>query len=245
MTRFLMAIQTLTRLPIREIDWNEVDYGKASLYFPLVGLIVGVHLYLLYLVSNMFFPPIVMAAILLIGNILLTGGIHLDGFMDTVDGVFSGRSKERKLEIMKDSRVGANAVVGLFSLLLLKFTLLLYLPIELWQGLPLMVGIGRWVMVYSFFRFPYARPEGLGRAHQQYTTRLEFFGALATISLAAFLLWKVQGLIALLVCTLIAHFLASRLCKAIGGLTGDTYGALGETIEVAFLILVYLLVGIL
>ncbi len=137
---FFIGLQFLTRISIVEQkDWCEKDFADSVRYFPLIGLVLGIiyaafaALLLILLPQNGFLlPHHVVAAALLILPILLTGGLHCDGFMDTMDGLFSGRSRERMLEIMKDSRVGANGVFAFVLLMIFNWSVLLDLLQSAW-----------------------------------------------------------------------------------------------------------------
>jgi adenosylcobinamide-GDP ribazoletransferase len=119
----LIVFTFLTRIPLKiNFTYGAEDMGKTSRYFPLVGLVIGLIvatvLYALNIIDHQ------LAAILaLLTGVFLTGGLHLDGFIDTADGIFSARTRERILEIMKDSHVGAHGVTAVFVFLLLKFVL--------------------------------------------------------------------------------------------------------------------------
>ena len=140
MRAFFIGLQFLTRISIVEQkDWCEKDFADSVRYFPLIGLVLGIiyaafaALLLSFLPQNgILLPHHVVAAILLILPILLTGGLHCDGFMDTMDGLFSGRSRERMLEIMKDSRVGANGVFAFVLLMIFDWSILLDLLQSAW-----------------------------------------------------------------------------------------------------------------
>src|SRR5579859_6748574 len=127
---FVAAVQFLSVLPIPgsaqlfRTDRAEAELVIGSLYFPLVGLLIGLILCVLSIFSGPYLPSLALAALLVVVNIWLTGGLHLDGLMDACDGLFGGRSRERKLEIMRDSSVGSFGVLGGVSSILLKFALL-------------------------------------------------------------------------------------------------------------------------
>jgi len=216
MKKFILALQLLTRLHIFNLPFDEVTYGKSSMYFPLVGFLLGVILVFLYLGLNYVFPVLVVAAMLITGLIFLSGGLHLDGFMDTMDGVLSGRPPERKLEIMRDSRVGAFGVVGLVILLLLKFALLSCLPAQVMpRVLILMPVLSRWGMVYAIARFPYARPQGIGIYLAKYTKSRELaVAALLGCGVAA--LNGGAGLILFIWLTFLASFFSLVIYPSIG-----------------------------
>lgn len=234
-----MALQFLTRFYVYRGEFDELAYGRAPVFFPLVGLFLGAAWTALYFSLSPFFPPAVTAALLVLGMVAFSGGLHLDGFMDTMDGIFSGRSREKMLEIMRDSRVGAFGVIGLACLLLLKFALLFSLPREVLPRLLLIVpAISRWGMVYAIARFPYARPQGLGLLQVRHTRGREL--ALASLFvLVAAVLGGPVGLVLLFVSLLLVHGLGFYLTGRLGGLTGDTYGAINEILEVFLLLAAY------
>lgn len=240
MNSFLFALQHLTRIYLKDVSFNEKDLGRSVMYFPLVGIIIGSILTALLFLSNMVFPPPATSAILVVLLVIITGGLHLDGFMDTMDGVLSGRSMERKLEIMKDSRVGAFGALGVACLLLLKFSLILSAPGELLPRLLLIMPvISRWAMAYAIAGFPYARPEGLGMHHVKYTGRTEL--AVATVTALALVAGAggPAGLVLFLLAGPLTHLLCRQFSRQLGGLTGDTYGAANEIMEVAILLLFF------
>ncbi|MDQ0286322.1 adenosylcobinamide-GDP ribazoletransferase [Desulfofundulus luciae] len=234
-----MALQFLTRFYVYRGEFDEQAYGRAPLFFPLVGLFLGAAWTALYFSLSPLFPPAVTAALLVLGMVVFSGGLHLDGFMDTMDGIFSGRSREKMLEIMRDSRVGAFGVLGLVCLLLLKFALLFSLPREVLPRLLLTVpAISRWGMVYAIARFPYARPQGLGLLQVRHTRGREL--ALASLcALGAAVLGGPVGLVLLFLSLVLVHQLGRYLTGRLGGLTGDTYGAINEILEVFLLLVAY------
>ncbi|MGQ9558208.1 MAG: adenosylcobinamide-GDP ribazoletransferase [Desulfurispora sp.] len=236
----VFALQHLTRLPVWDVEFDPLALGRSSMFFPLAGLLLGSFLVGIFWLGAMVFPPLVTAALLVVGLIVLTGGLHLDGFMDTMDGVLSGRSAERKLEIMRDSRVGAFGALSVVCLLMLKLVSVFCLPAYIMPRILLLVPVlSRWGMLYVIARFPYARPEGLGQLFQQHTgTRELLVGGIITL-LAAGVIGGPGGLGLLLLSTLLAHGLGRCWQGQLGGLTGDTYGATNEILEVALLLAVY------
>ena len=124
-----------TRLPVPKIEYSEESYSRAVKFIPLVGLVIGAILVLaelLLLALNA--PALICGAILLTIYIFLTGGLHFDGLADTCDGVFSGRTREQALEIMKDSRLGVFGALGIFTVGLFYFVLVHIprLPGKIW-----------------------------------------------------------------------------------------------------------------
>ncbi len=240
-----MALQFLTRFYVYHGEFDEQAYGRAPVFFPLVGFFLGAAWMALYFGLSPFFPPAVTAALLVLGMVVFSGGLHLDGFMDTMDGILSGRSREKMLEIMRDSRVGAFGVLSLVCLLLLKFALLFSLPREVLPRLLLIVpAISRWGMVYAIARFPYARPQGLGLLQVRYTRGREL-GLASLFTLGVSGLGGPAGLVLLFLSLVLVHRLGQYLTGRLGGLTGDTYGAINEILEVFLLLLAYPLFGFL
>ncbi|WP_347490921.1 adenosylcobinamide-GDP ribazoletransferase [Desulfoscipio sp. XC116] len=237
MKSFCFALQHLTRINIYRGAFDEQAFGRAAVFFPVVGLLLGSLLLLAQILLTYVFSAPLVAALLVVLMVIMTGGMHLDGFMDTVDGVFSGRPRARKLEIMRDSRVGAFGVLGLLCLLLLKYNAFLTIAESLiYQAILLAAIISRWSMVYAIACFPYARKEGLGTLYNRYTGKFELLWATAgTILLTALVAWA-AGLILLFAAWGWVHLMGSRLTRDLGGLTGDIYGAAAETTE----LLVYL-----
>ncbi len=225
------------------------DFGRSVKTFPLVGAVLGVCYALPAYALYIWLPSLgwevprhLASVLLLLLPLLLTGGLHADGFMDTMDGVFSGRSKERKLEIMKDSRVGANGVTAFVLLLLLNWAILLDMP-PFWlvPALFVMPVIGRCMMAAAITCFPYARPEGMGKAFAQYAGKKSLWLALF-ITVMCVVPWGPLACIAFLVSAGFTICFARYITGVLGGLTGDVYGALTLLNEV--LVLLVFLIGV-
>jgi adenosylcobinamide-GDP ribazoletransferase len=243
MRNFLIAMQFLTRIPIGEIPFDEKhNFVNSVKYYPLVGLLIGILLAGIHSLLNNFLPNLVLAVLILIVSILITGGLHLDGLMDTVDGLMSARDKDRMLEIMKDSRVGAHSVWAVSSLLLMKFTLLASLsPPNVLISLLLMPVIARWQILFSMSFWPYARENGLGKLFLAKDHKYAFITNGAAIFLIVFWLTGIWGLAALIANLFIVWIFNNALTKKLDGLTGDTYGAVIELSELKVLFLFLLL----
>ena len=238
MNDFFTGLQFLTRIRlVKQTDWSPESFGRSVKFFTLIGAIIGLILAGLNYIGSQIFPAHVLAAVLIIAEIVLTGGLHCDGFMDTADGVFSGRPRERMLEIMKDSRVGANGVVAFGFLLLLKYSLLVDMtPTTLFAALVAMPVAGRLTMVISITAFPYARPEGMGKAFAQYANRTTLL--IAAVAAAAAIIPLGLQAVACAGGAVLAGILTARyLAQVLGGLTGDTYGAVTELTELTALLL--------
>ncbi|NMA01548.1 MAG: adenosylcobinamide-GDP ribazoletransferase [Clostridia bacterium] len=239
MKGFIIALQFMTRIPLFiTIEMDNKDFGRSSRFFPLVGLVIGTILALAYYFANWFFPPLVLGALILILEIIITGGIHFDGFIDTMDGILSARPRERVFEIMKDSRVGAHGVTALLCLVLLKFSLLVSLSSSyILFILLLMPVLGRWAMVFCLAFFPYAKPEGLGKIFWEETDKVQWYLITGLIFLLSFIFLPNVFLIIFVITLLVALTPMLLINKKLQGHTGDTYGAINEITEVIFLLI--------
>lgn len=210
-------------------------------YFSLVGLLLGLLLSILTLLLDLFLPHLAIAAVLVVALVLLTGGLHLDGLMDSCDGLFGGRTPERRLEIMRDSRVGSFGVLGGTCVLLLKFAFFASLePHTLLIALLVVLPSSRWAMLLALAIFPPARSSGLGVTFQQTVTLQRLVLAASIVLCAALVAAHLAGVLVWGTATLSAIALGSWITRRIGGLTGDTCGAIAEITEVVlFLLLLF------
>jgi len=227
---FLLAVQNLTRLPVGNVPFEPAVLGRGAAFFPVVGFLLGGLSVGVYYLAGLIFPPLVVAALLVALGLLLTGGMHVDGFIDTVDGL-GGPDTARKLAIMRDSRVGAFGVMGGITLLLLRFSLLASLC-GAWHLLLLAPVVSRWGMVWAILLFPYARPQGQGRIYKDYTTWRETVAATVFALGIAFLIRGWAGLCLALAAFVLVLLMGAFFMRHLGGLTGDTYGAVNEVLEV-------------
>ncbi len=246
MKSFITALQFLTRIRlVSQPDLTIEDFGRSVRCFTLVGLVLGSIQFLIGSVLISFLGiSYVTAAIFVLLPILLTGGLHCDGFMDTVDGLFSGRSRERMLDIMKDSRTGSFGVVAFGCCLLLDFALVLDLgaaPTVLLVALFVLPVFGRMAMVLAVAAFPYARPEGMGKAFHELAGQgtVAFAGAVAIVCAAP---WGPGTLLALAVAILFGLAFDRYAAGRLGGLTGDLYGATEKLTETATLFTYWILI---
>lgn len=239
MNAFFVGLQFLTRLKIvNQTEWNIDDFGKSVVYFPLVGAVIGAFLmgYWWLLAGRISLELVALGAVIF--EFLFTGGLHADGFMDTCDGLFSGRDKERKLAIMKDSRVGSNGVIGFVFLVLLKWQLLLIVSqTYIYEVLFIMPLLSRYGLTLSIRLFPYARPEGMGKAFAVYSPKSTLW--ISTIlTLWPVFLYGWHYLLYMGSVIAINLILNQFIMKQIDGVTGDTYGFVIETTELIFLMVV-------
>lgn len=232
MKDLLIALQFLTVLPIRiKANIEDSEFGRALIFFPVAGLIMGILLSVLASIFS-FLPSMVLVILVLAASTLISGAIHLDGFADTCDGLYGAKLKERALEIMRDSRIGAMGVIGLILLFLFKVSALANLPKEN-LGKILIAGMvfSRYAQVFACYFSRYARKEGKAKKFVEYAGRREFFYAtLICIFLLIFLL-RIKGLFLFNLCLPLTVLAVIWIKRRIGGMTGDTIGAVNEMAE--------------
>jgi len=246
---FFTAVMFYTRIPCPNWVGHSPDYlNKASRYFPLIGWITGTVFFISLYLSLFIFPVEIAVLISMISGILLTGAFHEDGFADVCDGFGGGWTKQRTLEIMKDSRIGAYGVTGLAFLLLVKFFAIKHLidisiaePINQITVMLIIIAahsISRLAAFSIVFTNKYVREENESKAKpiaQNYSWKEVvgsfFFGLVPLICLAFYQLQIIYALIPLL----FARFtLSSYFKKWIGGYTGDCLGATQQVCELVF-----------
>lgn len=236
MKRLLTALRLLTSLPVPHAgEWQAGDSGRAAAWYPLVGLILGALVALVFFLLEPIAPRPVVGALALTTWVVLTGGLHLDGLTDCFDGMFHASNAERRLQIMKDPHVGAFGVVGLVLTLLVKYSALISLTPEHATGAILLsASLARWCVTLAGTQ-PLARPTGMGADFAAGLTKTAIaLGALIPLGLALWLGW--QGLLAL-AAGLLATFVILRLARSnLGGVTGDVFGLLIEITEVVVLL---------
>lgn len=237
MKSFLLALQFLTVIPfkVKQIDARKM--AGSLVYFPLVGLLLGL---ILYGISNILcilnFTEFSANIVLVVSLITLTGAIHLDGLSDTFDALSSGKDRDEMLRIMRDPHTGAMGVISIISVILLKLAFLSSIgPALKPAALIMMCVLSRWSLVSTIFLFPYARDEGKAKIFKQGANFKLFI--LATMTTLAYVLF-ISRLRGLLVFTTIAgcgYIIARIINKKISGFTGDTLGAISELTEVLVL----------
>lgn len=234
----LIALQFLTRLPVRlPSEPNEKDLGRSLLYYPLVGLLLG----LLLAASDWLLgsvPPLLRAALLLVIWVSVTGALHLDGLADSADAWLGGHGdRERTLAIMKDPCSGPIGAVTVVLTLVVKLGALAALC-EAGNRLAIVVPplLGRTVLPLLFLTTPYVRPGGLGAALAAHLPRrAAVWVVLAASALVCFLVGA-SGALLLLITGCVFLLLRAAMQRRIGGATGDLAGAMVELTEAAALV---------
>lgn len=236
----LLALQFLTVLPIplRSTLSNE-EYGRAVAYFPLAGLLVGLIEVAVVILLQPWLPASILAAVVLLTGAMLTGGLHLDGLADTCDGLFVFRTTERRLEIMRDSRVGSYGVAGLICVLLVQYASLNALLAAHTSAIAIILLAGllsRWAMAYALVRYPYARGTGAASGFKEYAGGRDLVVATLLAAIAALVIAGIWGAGAMLLVWIVMLGLVRWMLGMLPGLTGDTYGAICELSVMALLI---------
>ena len=242
MKSLYIALGFLTIIPLplnREV--RPVDMGRSMACFPLAGAIIGGILAGMSAVLSTVLPRSVADFILIAALALITGGLHLDGLADTFDGLYGGKTREEALAIMKDSRVGAIGVVSLIFVIILKYITLLSVPAGLkYTALVVMPALSRWSMVLAAYLSGYARPTGgTGRDFIETVSPMSLLiaTAFALITGIGGLEWK-GGLIILWIGGLTIIWVI-YFHRRLGGVTGDTLGAINEVNEAMVLLFIF------
>lgn len=263
MKGFILLMSFMTRLYVPKVEYDEEKLGKAMKFFPIVGFIIGIILFLTdILVKGITLNDNVAIIFIILVDVILTGAIHLDGLADTFDGIFSYRSKQKMLEIMKDSRIGTNGVIALIMYFMLKFFLLqsiieidgiTYIPIFAY---PI---ISRYCSVVSCATAPYARASGMGKTFVDNTNKKSVFISFIATFLLLMILTSASTFVdflyfkeinlnlffsrslfyfsIMIFMTIVATLFSKLMTRKIGGITGDTLGALLELSQLLYLLI--------
>ena len=236
MVSLIAAFQFLTIFPtLIKRMFTSQEMGRAVGWFPLVGVALGLALYGVNYSARLIFPASISAALTLFAWVIFTRAFHLDGFMDTCDGLFGGWTPERRLEIMKDSRMGAFGVAGGVLVLLTEYASL-HSTLNLFPALLLSTTLGRWVSPLVISAFPYAREDGLGIEMKRNVSLREVL--IATL-ITAITTWFISGWLgfALMLGTALLGFLVALYAmRLLPGLTGDIYGTVTTLVEMSVLV---------
>jgi Cobalamin-5-phosphate synthase len=236
---FLRALGFLTILPCPRLESTPEDLGRSSGWFPLAGALLGALLAAAHAgLALSRVPPRRPRPSTVVLWAFLTRGLHLDGLADTFDGIGGGYSRESRLAIMKDSRLGTFGGIAVASALLLKATLLAGTErTAALQALFLAPVLGRWAILFAMRLFPSARPGGMGDLFRKgCTNRCLFNGTAAALFLSA-AAGGLTGILLLPLVPLFALFISRWLSSLLGGLTGDSYGTVCELSELLSLFL--------
>ncbi|MGE4158297.1 MAG: adenosylcobinamide-GDP ribazoletransferase [Planctomycetota bacterium] len=236
MKSLLVAFQFLTHIPVPLKAVTERDMGRSSVWFPVVGALLGTFLCAFYHVVGQHFPETLARVLTLVALILVSGAFHLDGLSDTVDGFYGGSDRDKALEIMRDPRAGAMGVIAIVCGLFLKGAVFLTLSAkDLKSALLVMPVVGHAAMVLSF-SLPSVRPDGLCHIFSEHRHRWDGLAALIMAGAACGCVIGPAGLKALAAALLGTVLLLGMSWRKIRGVTGDVCGAANEVAEICFLL---------
>ncbi len=243
MRGLIEALQFLTIFRFKKTVINIEGIAASKIYFPLIGAFLGLILILVNTTLTGILPQSLLNLLLVGILIILSGGLHLDGLSDTFDALFSGKSKEEMLAIMKDCHKGAFGVTAIIFLILFKVNLLSLLSVTFKnQGLFLMCVLSRYSLNTAISFFPYARQEGKAKVFFEVKDKILFYiPTLLAVILAGFTL-KLTGLLIsglVIIFTLITGKFVKNI---LGGITGDILGAISELNELFVLFLIFILI---
>lgn len=241
----ILSFQFMTRIPINiQINVDRNDFHKMVKYFPFVGGVVGAIASLMFYAVKNIFPREIAVTMAMVSLYILTGAMHIDGFADTFDGLFSNKGKDRMLEIMRDSRLGTNGVLALVFLVILKILFLSHIKDNLvYSTLILMPLLGRFSIILAAYASKSARSgEGLGGLIIGKISTVELLLGFLFTSIVGFLFVQFTVFLKLLaVSSIIAYTITKYISLRIGGMTGDTLGTVNEFTELVIATLMYLM----
>ncbi len=244
---FLLAVQFMTRLPVT-VDFTPERLEATPRWYPAVGVLVGAMVAVIWWGASLLFPPEIAALISTVASVLITGAFHEDGFADACDGLGGGRTPERALEIMRDSRLGTYGTLGLGLMVGGKIAVLAALPPAV---VPVMLVAGHaasrasavWIIASS----SYLRDHGTGRpvAGGIDAQGLAVIGwTLVAVVLAVVWVVPVWAAMAGVAGLVAGHYAMRRRFEArLGGYTGDCLGAVQQCSEIGFLLGVLAVIG--
>lgn len=240
-----IAFSTYSRIPVPQVEWSDENRKYTMCFFPLIGAVIGLLLLgWLWLCAALAIGPALRGAVGALIPLLVTGGIHMDGFMDTSDAMASWQTKERRLEILKDSHVGAFAVIGCAGYLLLDAAVLSEATLKNAAMLPFVFVLARALSAWTMAFFQSARPNGMldgfaQAAHKRMVTiSCMIYALLCTVC------WLIVGgwlgmacLAAAVLCVLYYKHMAT---KNFGGVTGDLAGWFLQITELVLTLVIVL-----
>jgi adenosylcobinamide-GDP ribazoletransferase len=232
MRSLFFALGFLTSIPVSTPAPQAGDLGRAAIWFPFVGVIIGAVLVVAHLILARYFAPLLAGALIVVVWIAMTGGLHLDGLADCGDGLLSATSRERRLEIMRDPRLGTFGGMVLIMHLVIKTLAVASLTALI--ALLLAPALARWLMLFVAQQ-PAARPGGLGAAFSAGLPKESWIGA-AIIPLVLIVPGAPRSIFAALAAALVTFGIVRLSRSRLGGVTGDVFGMTIEVVEVVVLL---------
>lgn len=221
------------------MDRSADEVGRSTIFFPVIGFLLGLILVLVNFLLRPFASPGLSSVALVAILALLTRGLHLDGLGDTFDGLGAGGDRERILRVMDDSHTGAFGVIAIILLLFFKIYSIESLDNERWRALLTAPILGRWAMVLLGYRSQAAKP-GLGSTLMDHLEKKHIvFATLFTLLLVAAILHG-AGIAMMIWVAIFVPASKNYFHRRLGGVTGDTFGAVGELSETSVLVILAL-----
>jgi adenosylcobinamide-GDP ribazoletransferase len=233
MKALIAALRFLTIVPLPSHGEEKEALGRATAFFPVVGLIIGAAVTALDFAFGRLFPPLLASVFTVVAMVAASGGLHMDGLADTADGFLSSRPREQIMKIMRDSRTGAMGALAIVCIITIKIAAIVALGDGIRRATVFLMPLaGRCALVISMFLLPYARREGgLVTPFQQSCSGVHAVWAAGLLAVAG---WAAAGRAGLVMAaaSVIGTLLFSAYVRSkIGGLTGDTLGAACEIVE--------------
>lgn len=243
----------MTRIPIKmDVGFDE-EFHKSIVYFPLVGFVIGLISYIVGALGSLIFDPFLTSILIVACEVIVTGGLHIDGLGDTFDAIYSNRDKERMLEIMKDSRLGTNSLLAILFLVLIKIGLLnSIISSNLLWIIIFMPMIGRLGVIALLYKTVTPRKNGMGNifigkaTKSMYITAI-IYSVVIILILSKFVFLSSNILLIKLLSSIVAvmlfdYLFKNHVYKKIDGVTGDILGCTIELGELIFLLYSYILI---
>ena len=235
---FFIALSMYSRIPVPRVDWEKENMRYAMCFFPMIGVVIGAVMYLAgWLLDKTSVGGLFRGVVFTLIPIIITGGIHMDGFMDTMDALGSWGDREKKLEILKDSHAGAFAILGMGCYLIWSVAVWSELPAEVLRVCGVSFVLSRALSGFSVVTFPAARNSGLLKTFQDGAQKkvvritMCLYVAAAVIMMAVMNARAMTGAVTGVMIAFLYYIVVSR--KQFGGVTGDLAGFFLETAELA------------
>lgn len=235
---FFIALSMYSRIPVPRVDWEKENMRYAMCFFPMIGVVIGAVMYLAgWLLDKTSVGGLFRGVVFTLIPIIITGGIHMDGFMDTIDALGSWGDREKKLEILKDSHAGAFAILGMGCYLMWSVAVWSELPAEMLRVCGVSFVLSRALSGFSVVTFPAARNSGLLKMFQDGAQKkvvritMCLYVAAAVIMMAVMNARAMTGAVTGVMIAFLYYIVVSR--KQFGGVTGDLAGFFLETAELA------------
>ena len=235
---FFIALSMYSRIPVPRVDWKKENMRYAMCFFPMIGVVIGAVMYLAgWLLDKTSVGGLFRGVVFTLIPIIITGGIHMDGFMYTMDALGSWGEREKKLEILKDSHAGAFAILGMGCYLMWSVAVWSELPAEVLRVCGVSFVLSRALSGFSVVTFPAARNSGLLKMFQDGAQKkvvritMWLYVAAAVIMMAVMNARAMTGAVTGVMIAFLYYIVVSR--KQFGGVTGDLAGFFLETAELA------------